>query len=371
MTTYLEHSYEFLGKLLSVESPENAVLYILSYGLPRFLSEIKPISVATGMSEEELHELAYEATLGSDPNAQRRDEQHLVSLAVLRRFCSETPQGLLMGYYSTEYGRRPDVAPRRVAKLDGFVKIDSRRTEEVWGKVESDLPAAIAAAETGCLFEHPEYVKTLKEAIALHYARSFDVKNLDDKFWKQSLSEIVDNLRSDPVLVDTLCRLKTGSDGVPAISEKEAIIREFHDALANLVGSGVMFRYRVVHFFKQATDFIADAGLEILRPPADSEFVIGDVPVITSDQNGLRQGIEAGVPIGSAKVVLMPFSPTLLVSLAKTNADMVLPAAWVERVNTWQIRAARRGVFARPDSPLLDWVATVRSPGQHTSGPRS
>ncbi|WP_298334987.1 DUF4238 domain-containing protein [Ferrimicrobium sp.] len=371
MTTYLEHAYEFLGKLLSVESPENAVLYILNYGLPRFLSEIKTISAATGMSEEELHELAYEATLGSDPNAPRRDEQHLVSLTLLRGFRLATPKGLLMGHYSTEYGLRPDVEPRGVAKLDRFVKIDSRRTEEVWGRVETDLPAAIAAAEAGCLFEHPEHVNTLKEAIALHYARSFDVKNLDDKFWKQSLSEIVDNLRSSPGLVDTLYRLKTGSDGAPAISEKEMIIRKFHDDIANLVDSGVMFRYRVVHLFKQATDLIADAGLEILRPPADSEFLIGDVPVITSDQAGLRQGIEAGMPIGGANIVVMPFSPTLLVSLAKTDADRVLPAAWVERVNTWQIKAAQRGIFARPGSPLLAWAATVRPPSQHTSGPRS
>jgi hypothetical protein len=322
------------------------------------------------MAEEDLNELADEARLGSDPNAPKINDQHLVSQALLREFCTTTPNGPRMGHYSTEYGSRPDVSPHSVAKLDGFVKIDSKRTEEVWGRVETNLPAAISAAHAGNLFSHPEHEATIKDALALHYARSFDVKEHYDALWYAFLAAKTTALRNDPELLDQLHRLKTGSSTTPTAAEQEAIIGEFLAGTANLVNSGVMFRYRVVYYFKAASALVANAGLELLRAPTGSEFLIGDVPVITTDRSGHRRGIEAGVPIGSAKVVAMPLSPTLLVSLAKTDSDQVLPAEYVERLNTWQIEAAKRSVFTRQSSPLVAWAATVRPRSVPGSGSR-
>jgi len=90
--------------------------------------------------------------------------------------------------------------------------------------------------------------------------------------------------------------------------------------------------------------------------------------VITTDRSGHHRGIDAGVPIGSASVVAMPLSPTLLVSLAKTDSDRPLPADYVERLNTWQIEAAKRSVFTRQGSPLVAWAAAVRPPSAPGSG---
>jgi hypothetical protein len=213
--------------------PENAILYILGYGLARFESEIPTVAVATGMAEEDLHELADEARLDSDPNAPKINDQHLVSQALLREFCTATPNGPRMGHYSTEYGARPDVSPHSVAKLDGFVEIDSKRTEEVWGKVETNLPAAIATAQAGSLFSYPEHVATIKDAIALHYARSFDVKEHYDALSKAFIAAKAAGLRSSRELVDQLYRLKTGSTSTPTVAEREAIIGEFLAGTAN------------------------------------------------------------------------------------------------------------------------------------------
>lgn len=360
VTTPPRPPYEYLAELLRGAQPENAVIFILGYGLGRFESEIPVVAAATGMTEEDLHELAEEARLGSDPSAPRRSGQHLVSQALLREFCTMTPNGPRMGHYSTEYGARPDVSPHSVAKLDGFVEIDSERTEEVWGRVETTLPDAIKTAQAGSLFSHAEHVATIKDAIALHYARSFDVKEHYDALWKTFLATKAAELRSNPELIDQLHRLKTGATATPTAAEREAIIEDFLAGVANLANSGVLFRYRVVYYFNVASALVANAGLELLRAPTGSEFLIGDVPVITADRSGHRRGIEAGVPIGSASLVAMPLSPTLLVSLSKTDSDQVLSVELVERLNTWQIEAAKRSVFTRQGSPLVAWVATVR-----------
>lgn len=86
MTTPPKRPYEFLAEVLRGAPPENAVVYILGYGLARFESEIPSVAAAAGMAEGDLRELAEEARLGSDPNAPKINDQHLVSQALLREF---------------------------------------------------------------------------------------------------------------------------------------------------------------------------------------------------------------------------------------------------------------------------------------------
>jgi hypothetical protein len=63
----------------------------------------------------------------------------------------------------------------------------------------------------------------------------------------------------------------------------------------------------------------------------------------------------------------MPLSPTLLVALAQSDSYDVLQAQSVERLNTWQVEAAKRSVFMRQGSPLVGWVKTVRPPTEPPS----
>jgi hypothetical protein len=107
---------------------------------------------------------------------------------------------------------------------------------------------------------------------------------------------------------------------------------------------------------------IRSAGLEVLRPPAGSEFLIGDVPVITTDATGHARGVAAGVPIGSAALVAMPLGPRLLAALGPKDLYAELGANYVERLNTWQIEAAKWAVYFRPGSPCESLAAQVRPP---------
>lgn len=84
---------------------------VLAYGLDRFESELSDIVAASGVPLEDLQELAEEARLGSNSSAPKVKDQHLVTKALLREWCSPTPNGPRMGHYSTKYGIRPDVSP--------------------------------------------------------------------------------------------------------------------------------------------------------------------------------------------------------------------------------------------------------------------
>ena len=59
--------------------------------------------------------------------------------------------------------------------MKNFVKIDSLATEQMWQEVENELPAALSSVRAGALFASPQHVATIKQAIALHFARGMEV----------------------------------------------------------------------------------------------------------------------------------------------------------------------------------------------------
>lgn len=343
---------------------ENAVIFITSYGVAAFRRELSDFVAATGMSQADLEELADEAERGSDPSAPKVRDQHLVSKTLLEQWCDTTSQGPRMGHYSLDFGARPDTSPVSVAKLENFVNIDSRRVEEVWGTVETDL--AVAAAESGTLFDQPKLVETIKDAIVVHYARSFDIKEMYDGLWPDFRGAKKAQWLSRPDLLDQLHEARTGdSSGLKTDAEREAMAASMVAGADALFQSGVSFRWRVVFYFRIARQIVGPASLELLRTPPGCEFIIGDVPVITTDVSGHSRGVKAGVAIGNAATAAMPLSPHLMVALAPYNSDNCLIAPLqVERFNEWQIEAAKRGLFMRSGSPLMTWVESVRPPAK-------
>jgi hypothetical protein len=354
------------------QSPEKVMLFLLGYGADRFEREIPDLARVSGVPEGRLRELLAEARQGDSATSPRVPEQHVVTKALLARWCDQTKDGPRMGHYSLEYGPRPPTSPTSVAKLTNFVKFDSQRTEKLWGLTESGLPAALAAADAGTLFTSPAQVRTIKDAIALHYARSLDVLDGHDDLWREGLEVAKGRFLEDPEHLSHVYFLKTGIHlPLTATSAHELIADELVQRTRDLFSSGVAFRFRVVDLFNAASVVVAGAGLELLRPQNGSEFVIGDVPVITTDRSGHHQGISAGVPIGSAATVFLPLGPYLGVALGPRDQDVDLGADYVERLNTWEVQAAHRGVFTRVGSPLIAWAATIRPPSQGAQSAKS
>lgn len=353
-------AFAFMLTLLA-QSEENVALFVLSYGLADFRMDVAAFAAASGVSETDLNEIADNAEQGQDDNSPKRSDQHVVSRVVLRRFGDPTTK--LIGNHSIQYGLRNPTGPGALGWVRDFVKIDSAATEELWGTTESKLPDALAAADARTVFDTAEHVMTIKKAIALHYARSIDVLDQHDDLWQQMLATKRAGLNASTAVTDAIFTLKTGdATGKPDDAMRESLVKEWMQRLTEIHEKGVGFRFRVQHYFHEATTMITSAGLEVLRPPSGSEFVIGDVPVITTDATGHVRGIAAGIPIGSAATVAMPFGPRLLVALGPEDIYAELDAKYVERLNIWQIEAAKRAVYFRPGSPCEPLAAQVRPP---------
>lgn len=360
-------AFQLLAQLLR-QAPDKAALFILGYDLDLFDTEIPDFAAATGMSETELRQLADAARKGQDPEQPRVHEQHLVSKALLRQFGGRTAAGLLVGRSALKWGQGKLVAPRSVAKLIDFVQIDSRSTEAVWGKTESNLPSALEAALTGALFADSNKVQTIKDTIALHYARSYAVIESHNDIWRDGLEAGRQRLRSRPELLDAWSSMKTGASASPASSEsREQVLAEVTARARDLHEQGSAFRFSVVGLFESARQLLSGAGLQLLRPATGSELLIGDSPVTTSDATGRRRGIAEGVPIGSATHVFMPLGPHLGVALAASDQDIQLRSDQVQRLNRWEIEAAHHDVFMRPGSGLEDFTEKVRPPTRRLS----
>ncbi|MDA8359441.1 MAG: DUF4238 domain-containing protein [Actinomycetota bacterium] len=351
------------------QSPEKVMLFVLGYGDNRFEREIPDLARVSGVPEGRLRELLAEARQGNSATSPTVPEQHVVTRALLARWCHQTKDGPRMGHYSLEYGPRPPTSPTSVAKLTNFVKFDSQRTESLWGLTESRLPDALAAADAGTLFTAPSHVGTIKDMIALHYARSFEVLDGHEDIWREGLEVAKRRFLEDPEHLSHVYFLKTGLHlPLTATSAHELVADELVQRTRDLFSSGVAFRFRVVDLFNAASAVVAGAGLQLLRTQSGFEFLIGDVPVITTDRSGNHQGISAGVPIGSAATVFLPLGPHLGVALGPRNEDVTIGVDHVLRLNTWEVQAARRGVFTRVGSPLITWAATIRPPSH---GPQS
>lgn len=353
-------AFAFMLTLLT-QSPENVALFAITYGLADFRMDVPAFAAASGIPEADLGEIADSAEQGQDDNSPRRSDQHVVSRVVLRRF--EDPTSNLIGNHSIQYGLRRPTGSGGLGWVNDFVKIDSTATEELWSATESKLPDALAAAEARTVFDNAEHVATLKEAIALHYARSIDVLDHYEALWQGMLATKRTELDTNRAMTDAIYFLMTGdATGKPDDAMRESITKEWLQRLTDLYETGVGFRFRVQHYFREATRMVTPAGLEVLRPPSGSEFLIGDVPVVTTDATGHVRGIAAGVPIGSAATAAMPLGPRLLVALGPKNLYAELDAKYVERLNTWQVEAAKRAVYFRPGSPCEHLAAQVRPP---------
>ncbi len=61
--------------------------------------------------------------------------------------------------------------------------------EKLWQETENKLPAALAAMDTGTLFARTGYVATIKDTIALHFARSKATRVVHYRVWEQTVAQ--------------------------------------------------------------------------------------------------------------------------------------------------------------------------------------
>jgi hypothetical protein len=293
--------------------------------------------------------------------ADKRPGQHVVSRSVLVAWCTGTKrQNQLIWPYSLHTGRESPANPSDVGKVYDFVKIDSKRTEQEWEPVENKLRQAVADIENGTGLADPACVQTIKEVIALHYVRSIETLETVEKLFDTTIENKKAAMLRQREALDRLYEAKTGdAAGLKGDDAREAFVDAFHGRLRWIFNSGTYFRFRVVYLFHAALNLIAPK-VQVLRAPTGSEFLISDAPVITADASGNRRGVCNNIAIGNADSVLMPFSPHVTVALDNLAGDFTVDAAYVRKLNTWQLEAAKHHVFLRPSSSLMSWVDVMR-----------
>jgi Protein of unknown function (DUF4238) len=320
------------------------------------------IAAISGVPAERIQEIVDTGRQALSAASPKVREQHVVSRALLRRFLGPTKQGNRLISYNLKFGKPYLRAPGGVGKLENFVKIDGQETEQLWGLTEQNLPAAIDAARSRRVLQNPQHISVIKDAIALHFARSLDTLNSVNQNFQQMLSTARAAYLANRPAMEQLFYLKHGF-----VASGSTVAEEIADDLLGtataLYQSGAYFRLRVVDVFEETRRMAATARLEIIRPHRSRfQFLLGDVPAISVGPGGQGLGIPGGVPFGDATTVFLPLSPTRLAALSSVDRFEAVGAAAVRRANEFEVATAHDYVYMHPGSGLESFVASARPP---------
>jgi hypothetical protein len=340
----------------------SAVLFASVVGLDVVEQRKSDIVAISGVPTTRVQEIVDTGRQALSSTSPRVREQHVVSQVILRRFLGPTPQGDRLLAYNLRYGRAKLRAPAAVGKLQNFVQIDSQETERLWGRTEQDLPAAIDAARTRRVLQEPKHIAVIKDAIALHFARSLDTLKSVNQGWQHTLAAARAAYLADQPAMEELFYRKHGfvASG-PDVAEE--IADDLLRTAKELYENGSYFRLRVADLFEETRKMAASARLELIRPRRpESRFLLGDVPAISFDAGANALGIPGGVAFGDATTVFLPLSPTRLAALSRADRFQTVPPAAVRRVNGLQVAKAHDHVYMHPGSGLQAFVASQRPP---------
>jgi hypothetical protein len=311
------------------------------------------IATVSGVPAARIQEIVDTGRQALNSASPRRHEQHLISQALMRQFCIPTNQGDRLLSYNLQFGRMRLLPTRQVGKLTDFVKIDSEATEQLWSRTEQDLPAAIKAARTRRVLKNPKHVAVIKDAIALHYARSKATLESVEKNWQETLAMArAVYMANRPAMEELFYQKHSYRAGGSTVAEE--IADDLLSGATALNQSGAYFRLRVVDIFEEASRRASAARLEIIwSRRSQFQLLFGDVPAIT---------IPDGAPFGDATTVFLPLSPTRLAALSRTDRFEAVGARAVRQANAHQIAKAGDYVYMHPGSGLDTFVASVRPP---------
>jgi len=281
--------------------------------------------------------------------------QHLVSRVVLRQWAN-WKNGPIGGLDMRSLEQRTDQV-EKFAGLDDPGLNAPDATEKIWSdEVEVRLPHAFARLKAGELLSDRAAMTTVKNCIALHWARGFVLTELTQQIIPLKVEEITASLTeqfSPQQIMSALTGVSLVSPDMSALL-KQRISADFTKKLEN---ERFMDEQFVVQYVK-CKELISSHSLEIWHSNTD-DFLIGDAPVVSYNKEDDKVGVLSGVSWDKADAIFMPLGPHHVVALAKTNTEREASPANVEQFNAMQVRGALREVFFRPDGGLGDIIANA------------
>jgi Protein of unknown function (DUF4238) len=282
----------------------------------------------------------------STPSTVRR--QHVISQGVLRRFVEDVPPGGRQLTWFDLVADQPELkGTKEVGYVEHFVPVDSKTTEELWQQVENHLTQAITAALNGTALTSPVHMSTLRQAVALHFARNPQTLTVHNQNFTDTVQDQIERQAKTSLAAEAF-RRRYGLE--PAGPEAlrlgaEAVV----DRLVQRHKEGGLFRRSVQRLFEMVCDRFDARGIQILTPASPSkEFLLGDIPALTVDHATGAVGIAQGVTADQADEIFMPLAPGLLVAVGSANATRSIPDDEVDLYNQRQARAAQDYLIYRP-----------------------
>ncbi|MGB8650074.1 MAG: DUF4238 domain-containing protein [Mycobacteriales bacterium] len=248
---------------------------------------------------------------------------------------------------------------RGAGKLIDFVAVDGVEIERVWKLVEDNIPAALAAAKAGTVLGDPSLTGVLRDVMVLHYVRAPTTpilfQRVFEEAYPQQVRGIVHTYRAALVagFRRELLGLHPAGDGA-----LEWLVERHTADTAELLRSPEYVRVRMEETFQRARQFAKNWPLEIVTA-AEGEFLIGDVPVVTTREGGDAHGMLA-VALGDAGQIVMPLTPYLAASVGPEPLYGSVGADVVDEINRRQVLTAVRRVFHRPGADFHDFITRHR-----------
>jgi hypothetical protein len=296
--------------------------------------------------------------------------QHLISKVILKRFAepSGPHQGLICPFrLEYPHARHQPLGSDGCAKVDNFVPWASGSVEKLWKETEDRLRDTLAAvdADTPPAFGDAGHVSVIKSAIALHFARSKATWVVHARVWAETVERGRRRwLTEHRQLLVQWFWIQKGF--YPA--GDEALADELMELSLSLGRSGALWRERIESLYLQSRAMTQAAGLEILTPLGNEEFLIGDVPALTVRADRAGAGVLSGIALAEAQSVFLPLGPRHAAALGRDNKIIRLTPSQVAEVNARQFRAAIDYVYLRPGSPMMDTVRSFAEQRKNASG---
>ncbi|MFB7747906.1 DUF4238 domain-containing protein [Streptomyces sp. NPDC056132] len=289
---------------------------------------------------------------------QLTSRQHLVSQVLLAEFTA--PVRKVPGYRVIQFDLvHPDRVrskfPREAGFVPDFVPYASSSLETFWNRFETPLPKVFSGLKEQVPLDDPQLASPLLDLLALHFARSHHTRNLHRKvfadFYPQATNWLLTERRG---LLQLAAWERTGL----VLAGEEGLAFQADRLLARMVGhfeSGALLRDRIEVTFTKAREIFGRCAPQVLQA-AEGEFLIGDNPASSIRIDGTTHTF--GVALGDAHTVVMPLGPKHAVCLSDEPKYATVSKAMVDWLNTLQVVAAERYVYARP--PISSMEAFVR-----------
>ncbi|HEY2795491.1 MAG TPA: DUF4238 domain-containing protein [Micromonosporaceae bacterium] len=282
--------------------------------------------------------------------------QHVLSQVILRHFTDRSRLVRPISVTDPDAPNRP-IGPNGAGWERNFVPYAADSAEKPWGTVEARLRGVISR----CVDRTPlsaEDFDVLRATVALHYIRNPKSLPIHRKSYEEARAGVVRRLPSVRGYEAAFQKLYGVLPAGPEASE--ILMAEFAKQMDDDMVSGLMWRCSAERMFYRCCEILAPMALEIIHP-IDDEFLIGDSPVIVTNES-LGKGPADHLALGDATQLHMPLAYNLMIAFGPRHVHGDIDAVLVRKLNIQQIQAARKHVFARPNSGLADLVQKTKWP---------